>query len=521
MGKLHRDNAGYVGCSYEDTQDPFWSYNKLALALSQGETVAGSTGGLPIFNTSDAFGATKGAGTRNDSNASSLVLAVAMDGANGATSFTDQSATIKGSGSAQTLTSNGGANTSTTTSKYYGSSGYFDGSNDYLSLGSTASNWKFLHDNTAAYTVECWIYYIGFTGINGTFISTDWGSSASEGFTLAVQPGNNLSCRMGNGGNGGDFMQVLDSASTNISTNTWTHVAVTYDLTTFRLFVNGVLAGSTTAKNTPSNSAPLHAPYIGGNPDGTYGSKYTNCYLQDVRIYNGVAKYTSNFVVPESGPSTVDLSASRKAVTNVGTTWQTSVAKNYGGAAQFSSGNRLLLADSSDWNLGSTFTVEFWVYRTGSTRGHIIGQYDYPNNGSGSWSIEIDGPGVAVGSNKLFFGILDIGGADKNYNCTYANYNQWDHIAVTREGNGIPMIFINGSPQVVTSAGGSGSGIVGEYSLPLAIGGEQDGAYGLTGYLQDIRIYKGIAKYTSSFIPPTRSLVTQARRYPSGVYVVS
>ena len=31
MSKLHRDNAGYVGCSYEETQDPYYSYNKLAL----------------------------------------------------------------------------------------------------------------------------------------------------------------------------------------------------------------------------------------------------------------------------------------------------------------------------------------------------------------------------------------------------------------------------------------------------------------------------------------------------------
>ena len=35
MSKVHEDNAGYVGVSYEETQDPFYSYNKLALPLSQ------------------------------------------------------------------------------------------------------------------------------------------------------------------------------------------------------------------------------------------------------------------------------------------------------------------------------------------------------------------------------------------------------------------------------------------------------------------------------------------------------
>ena len=37
MSKLHRDNAGYVGCSYEETQDPYFSYNKLSLPLSESD----------------------------------------------------------------------------------------------------------------------------------------------------------------------------------------------------------------------------------------------------------------------------------------------------------------------------------------------------------------------------------------------------------------------------------------------------------------------------------------------------
>ena len=37
MSKLHRDNAGYVGCSYEETQDPYYSYNKLSLSLAESD----------------------------------------------------------------------------------------------------------------------------------------------------------------------------------------------------------------------------------------------------------------------------------------------------------------------------------------------------------------------------------------------------------------------------------------------------------------------------------------------------
>ena len=61
MSKLHRDNAGYVGCSYEETQDPYFSYNKLALPLSESDktvirdevtftvTVASTSGGNKYF----------------------------------------------------------------------------------------------------------------------------------------------------------------------------------------------------------------------------------------------------------------------------------------------------------------------------------------------------------------------------------------------------------------------------------------------------------------------------------------
>jgi hypothetical protein len=57
MSKVHEDNAGYVGVSYEETQDPFYSYNKLALPLNESDktvirneetfivTVASTSGG--------------------------------------------------------------------------------------------------------------------------------------------------------------------------------------------------------------------------------------------------------------------------------------------------------------------------------------------------------------------------------------------------------------------------------------------------------------------------------------------
>ena len=46
-------------------------------------------------------------------------------------------------------------------------------------------------------------------------------------------------------------------------------------------------------------------------------------------------------------------------------------------------------------------------------------------------------------------------------------------------------------------------------------------SYLLRGYIQDGAVYKGIAKYTSSFTPPERSVRALPAVIPSGIYVVS
>jgi hypothetical protein len=104
-----------------------WTPNNLSVSTGGPYPIATSTGALPVYNTTDAYGAVKGTGTRTDSNASSLVLAIPMDGANNGTTFTDESATIKGSGTAKAITVVGNTKTLTAQSKYYGSSGFFDG----------------------------------------------------------------------------------------------------------------------------------------------------------------------------------------------------------------------------------------------------------------------------------------------------------------------------------------------------------------------------------------------------------
>jgi hypothetical protein len=255
---------------------PF-SDNSTAAALGTDTSSNGNT--WTVNNIS--YGTVKGTGTRTDSNSSSIVLALPMDGANNGTTFTDESATIKGSGSAKTITRNGDTKTVTTQSKFYGSSGYFDGSGDYLTAG-TSSDYIF---GTGDFTVECWAYFNVLNTDNALITNhnndSNWVFKVVSGKFL-FYPGD---------GNGSSII-----GTSTISTGSWYHFTATRQSGTLKLFVNGVL--ETTAALSPNYSLN-NTLHIGAQQNNLAGT-YLNGYLQDARLYKGVAKYTSNFNPPSS-----------------------------------------------------------------------------------------------------------------------------------------------------------------------------------------------------------------------------
>jgi len=232
-------------------------------------SVAAATGGLPIWNTTDTYGAAKGSGTRTDASSSSIVLALPMDGTNGGTSFGDQSATIKGSGSAKTVTVNGNTNTSTAQSKFYGSSAYFDGAGDYLTLGSSA-DFAF---GTGDFTIEAFVYRPSGGGLQifdhlmgaGNFTIFSYSNQAITVYSNAAY-----------------------SSGVNPGNDRWFHLAVVRSSGVLSFFIDGVKAANT-------YSFTLNMTTAGVNIGSSQYSEYGTQYLQDLRVYKGLAKYTTNF----------------------------------------------------------------------------------------------------------------------------------------------------------------------------------------------------------------------------------
>jgi hypothetical protein len=257
-------------------------------------------------------------------------------------------------------------------------------------------------------------------------------------------------------------------------------------------------------------SAPVEFLSNGFQPKNTYSSVNANgaTYIYMAFAESAPGDPGQDAFKILSTLNTKDQSSSAHSVTNNGASFQTSVKKFYDGAASFSGGSSVVIPASSDLQFGTgDFTIEGWMHPTsyGVTYPSVISKYD---NGDASWIIRLHNSGQVVWYS---------GNGNNNASANnLALLNSWNHISAIRN-SGVVTVYLNGS-QILSVADTH------DYNDSNAIYfGRQDvsNVNGFEGYLQDWSIYKGIAKYTSSFSPPERSIQGTARRYPSGVYVVS
>lgn len=198
-----------------------------------------------------------------------VVLLMHMDGVNGSTTFTD----VK----SKAISLSGNAQISTTQSKLGGSSGYFDGSGDYLSLA-TSSDFNLNN----SYTIEFWAYLKS---------RTNYPHLIQIGSAIT----NRVSIYLAN-----SRLQIYSEAS-NGFTNTdsgfipfadqWYHIALTISANTLTLFVNGIEIISSTHTTKPSGDLGVA---IGTQNFSPATGDYFNGYIDELRITR-IARYTSNF----------------------------------------------------------------------------------------------------------------------------------------------------------------------------------------------------------------------------------
>jgi hypothetical protein len=188
---------------------------------------------------------------------------------------------------------------------------------------------------------------------------------------------------------------------------------------------------------------------------------------------------------PNNGSIFTDSSLNNNVVTAVSNA-RTSTAITMANFEQSLSlpgdGSRINWQNSSLFAFGTgDLTVEFWVYRT--TNPSFVRFI-----GCGSWGIEI-----GSGSNTKWGSP-----AGERILTSPPPLNQWVHVAFCR-ASGIIRLFYNGFLQ----ASNTDSGDISSTTGTAYLGADNSGTFPFGGYVDELRITKGIARYISNFQTPT------------------
>jgi len=186
-----------------------------------------------------------------------------------------------------TITRNGNTTQGTFTPfSQTGWSNYFSGSGDYL-CNYTQQAINSTNFGTGDFTIECWVYFNSTSGDQGIIDDASNPSSAgTQKWFLHKDGSGNLAFGQHSVGN-------ILSYSWSPSTGTWYYITITRASGTAYMFINGSLV--TSASNSTNFASS------GGVQVGIFASGNSlNGYLDDVRITNGYARYTSTFTPPTS-----------------------------------------------------------------------------------------------------------------------------------------------------------------------------------------------------------------------------
>ena len=376
----------------------------------------------------------------------------------------------------------------------YPGSVLFSGTGQYLSVPNSA---PLQLTNSTAFTLECWIYPT--VVAVGKYIMTNYNQSSPYGGY-----GFGIGCD-----NFNSQLQFWDGGSWRyfgaITANTWTHIAITYQGsgTTGLVFVNGVQQGSAFTVNANISYTAGNA-LIGAQSAST---GFFSGYISNARVVKGTAVYTANFT-PSTTPLTAitntsllvrgdtgafyDLSNNGNSMTSTGTTAVTTQVKKYGAeSASYTATAYQTVVDAVNLQLGTgDYTIEAWVYRNAAG---VLHSLICKGAAATGWLLQVNS------SNQLVFTVTST--AILTSTTTIAA-TTWTFVTVTRSGTST-RLFVSGNLEATATDSTNFN-----QTNALLVGADRSNANGLNGYLDDIRITKGVARYTANFTPPTATFPT-------------
>lgn len=395
----------------------------------------------------------------------------------------------------------------------HGGSVYFYGTDDYLTVDggylTTNTTWW----NSSGFTIEVWLYK---HNTNDVVIWDNRVSGNTNGFIFKTHS-NGLYVYANNA-------ERVSGIGTN-PVNIWTHVALVCSGTTGKVFQDGKQVGSDfTIPDTASYS------YFGRSQNTIGAVQYTPRgagtdylgYMSDLRISSG-SRYSGTYTLPteafaDDGTTVFltcrnqhniwDANSNHVMVTNGNVTASNTQRK-------FNTSSAIYFDGSGDWidlnaaakykfePLGNDFTFEWWWYPT------TLSQRQWFFHSATDYWLGVDfqnssgrGLGMWASSNGSSWNLLNADNGGNGISSTNPTLNAWNHIAFTRNGNTFTL-WLNGTS--IVSVSSITASIVDRSSQAKVIGSwaATNHQFPIVGYIQDFRWTNGLARYTSSFTPPT------------------
>lgn len=423
----------------------------------------------------------------------------------------------------------------------------FNGSSDYVNAGNGASL-----QITGALTVESWVNTSAATGVYRGIIGKMGTGGGQFGYLLRED----LTgvAEFGISSTGSTYQNVL--GKTNINDGKWHYLVGTYTPnTSLKIYVDGVLQNTNTTSiyaaiyNTPGSvsigstytSAPqelfrgtidsariysrvltdseILSNYQAGNiefqtrtgtdntpDDGSWEDwKPTTSESQLASMDSDKANWNADYgnsytklLIHSDGANNsttfMDSSVNPHSVTPSGNAKVSTTQSKFGGSSAYFDGvgDYLSSPDSEDWNFGAgNFTIDLWV-RPDNITGNKDMMSQRTASSYGSFTI------YQAGANYLFYASSNGSSWDisNGQSLGTAAAGTWTHLAVVRSGSNF-YCFQDGTQ---TSTWTSSANFYNDSnSLHM---GSNAGTEDFAGYLDEVRISKGVARWTSNFTAP-------------------
>jgi len=405
----------------------------------------------------------------------------------------------------------------------HGGSVYLDGTGDYLQLSDVGLNGLGSADQ---FTIMCWVYPTQINSNSNPFYSQGNNASLSNFFDFGYHSDGRVQCFLNSGS------RFMGGTAGDIKLNQWNHVFISKSSSASndtKIFVNGNQAAQgtiSTALNTPSDGNG----YIGSQTYALGNStRSIEGYIADYSIELGNFQPLSNYRPPTSptstGSSSYPLVMNNKSDAKIYNaagaefTFDTTLGITTNNSTRKWTSSSSVYFDNTDNGMpiimqGAGFTNDRYWWQELIEGDFTFEGWFYLNNDNGqNMYLQLGGNGgnwttsgqqfLLYAASGTFYAQWNTGGSPVSATWTEPDSGAWFHYAFVNDG-GTAKQFLNGASVSTNTSFSPDHDYVTGGTWTARLGGYTPASgYAFDGYMQDVRITKGIARYTAAFTAPT------------------